>query len=263
MRIDGDLDFEATYFLRVTTFLGRTGEYRVSLRGPIDDHSNSTEGATRLSDRSLPGVIERPGDLDVFAFDVRDPGVYRLRSTGDTDTHCTLLDPEGAVIVSDDDGGQGSNCEVSETLEGAGTYYLRVRHFSRFRVGAYAVERIVGAAPPVEDDYGDTPETAGRIRAGEEVGAELEEQGDIDHFLFVPNQTGMWRAETLGDLDTTCVLLTDVGERLDDDDDSGMGMNCQIDFSLVAGRGYIFVVRGFVDREQGMYTVRTTSIPQE
>ena len=95
------------------------------------------------------------------------------------------------------------------------------------------------------------------------MGAELEEQGDIDHFLFVPNQTGMWRAETLGDLDTNRpVLLTDVGERLDDDDDSGMGMNCQIDFSLVAGRA-IFVVRGFVDREQGMYTVRTTSIPQE
>ena len=118
-RIDGDLDFEATYFLRVTTFLGRTGEYRVSLRGPIDDHSNSTDGATRLSDRSLPGALSA---LEILMFS---PSMYVIRGLSSAehrrhDTHCTLLNPEGAVIVSDDDGGQGSNCEVSETLEVAG-----------------------------------------------------------------------------------------------------------------------------------------------
>ena len=150
-------------------------------------------------------------------------------------------------------------------LNDLGTYYLRIRHFSRMRVGAYGVEMSIGDGPPPPpgDDFGNTPETAGRIQAGEEVGAELEEQGDIDHFLFYPDQTGLWRAETLGNLDTTCLLLTEMGERLASNDDNDGNMNCQIDYSLVANEGYIFVVRGFVDREQGMYTVRTTYIPEE
>jgi hypothetical protein len=54
--------------------------------------------------------------------------------------------------ASDDDGGGGTNSQIETTVDGVGTYAIRVNSFSAGQTGAYTltVERLTGAAPVAE-----------------------------------------------------------------------------------------------------------------
>ena len=77
---------------------------------------------------------------------------------------------------------------------------------------------------------------------------------DQDFFLVVPANDGWLVMETTGDVDTLMELYNaDSGERLAQDDDSGLGNNARIRYTVQAGHRYIIKVWGYDESEVGNY----------
>jgi hypothetical protein len=91
-----------------------------------DDHPNEAASAHVLATQ-LSGRIEKSGDTDLFRIDIPQSGALTVSSTGPSDVSAVLMDSNGNVIASDDDGGVRYNFSVSAAVT-AGTYYLKVSH---------------------------------------------------------------------------------------------------------------------------------------
>lgn len=101
-----------------------------------DDHGNSTAAATPVTRVSTTnGSIEVGGDNDFFRITLTTGGDLTIKTTGTTDTYGHLLDSNGTEIAFNDDS-QARNFQIKRSLM-AGTYYVRVRHFSTGGIGSY------------------------------------------------------------------------------------------------------------------------------
>ena len=91
-----------------------------------DDHAGATEGATLAT--ALPaflhGVLETADDRDVFRV-ATGSGTLTVATNGPTDTVGRLLDADGALLASNDDGGADLNFEMTRRVA-AGTRYVEV-----------------------------------------------------------------------------------------------------------------------------------------
>ena len=103
-----------------------------------DDHGNTFAGATSIAIPStVEGDIEVAGDLDYFSLEISERSVLTVETTGNTDTQGTIFDGNQDQLLSDDDGGAGTNFKIERALD-AGTYYLEVRGY-RDRTGTYTL----------------------------------------------------------------------------------------------------------------------------
>ena len=83
-------------------------------------------------------AIDPAGEEDVYRITVTGSGTLTVHSTGSTDVYGCLLSSSGSELASNDDGGQGYNFQISHSVS-AGTYYVRVRHYSTTGVGDYEI----------------------------------------------------------------------------------------------------------------------------
>ena len=114
---------------------------------PRDDHGNTPDTATLVSIPSTTrGNLEQGGDLDYFRINVRRSGQLRAYTTGSTDTFGTLF-RDGRRIVSNDDGGSGTNFGFTADVR-TGTYYIEVRGYFSTTRGAYSL-RVEEPARPL------------------------------------------------------------------------------------------------------------------
>ena len=90
--------------------------------------------------KASDGLIGRAGEADWYRFVVGSPGVYRIGTSGSSDTVMTLHGPESqaAIIAADDDSGPGLNARIEREL-GPGRYFVQVRHYGLTGVGTYGV----------------------------------------------------------------------------------------------------------------------------
>ena len=125
------------------------GPYRLHLDTETgdDDHSDSFEGATRVS---LPGKtaarlddMDRnplccPGDYDVFWFQVAVAGTVRIWTTGGVWTRAYLYDSDEVRLASRD--GHAGDFRLAQVLD-PGNYYLRVNGsgVSNYGIGPYTL----------------------------------------------------------------------------------------------------------------------------
>jgi murein DD-endopeptidase MepM/ murein hydrolase activator NlpD len=111
-----------------------------------DDHGNSIAAATPVgANSSTSGIIEQAGDYDFFRINLGSAATLTVGTTGDTDTYGYLLDAVGNEIDNDDDieatdtnflNATERNFQMTHDL-GAGTYYVKVRHYSPTGTGSY------------------------------------------------------------------------------------------------------------------------------
>ena len=97
-----------------------------------------------------------PGQREIerFVFDMQETGTLYLHTTGDTDTVGTLYGPDGTLIDSDNDSGDGKNFRLVARV-GVGLHLLEVRGKGRQEEGVYQlVTNFIRGAGPV--DTGDT-----------------------------------------------------------------------------------------------------------
>ena len=111
--------------------------------GGGDDHGDTPSAATALAvGSSQSGQIETGGDVDYFRVQVTASGELTVHTTGSLDTKGQLEDSAGAVLASNDDGGEGYNFRIAHTVS-AGTYYIKVEGFDASATGSYTIHASV------------------------------------------------------------------------------------------------------------------------
>ncbi|MBX7111690.1 MAG: peptidase [Dehalococcoidia bacterium] len=85
--------------------------------------------------------IGKPGEEDLYRFQVVDPGAYVIDTVGPTDVYLKLFGPNNptALIDEDDDSGLGLNPSIATQLM-PGEYFAQVRHYDRTSgTGKYSI----------------------------------------------------------------------------------------------------------------------------
>ncbi len=192
------------------------GGFPQSVNGLLANNVNEAEpngtAATAANIGSLTGQTLRigsgantpAGDVDFWAITVpANSKVYAFVDTGGSttsrDSVMDLIDTNGTTVLeSDDDGATATNATTTilslsasaiagKTLAAAGTYYLRVAHFSgSTTISAYKLYVVVTTTSSAEVESNNTPALAdsitpaadaGRVRTGS-IGA----AGDVDYY---------------------------------------------------------------------------------
>lgn len=137
-RIDTFLVRSGTYSLEVTKpFFGKAGTYSVqAARG---------ESPTLLLLGGPPqqGAILTGGAEDLFRLQVTNPTRVAISTSGGVDTGGELYDPQGELIATDDDGGDGENFRINAILLRRGTYVLRIVPSHPASTGSYTLHTSV------------------------------------------------------------------------------------------------------------------------
>jgi hypothetical protein len=155
-----------TYYIRVRHWSSSgTGPYSVNVSFTPEEVPESTEqdsgdAFVQPSIVTIPHAddyyIDEEGDEDYFRFTVSRPGRLEARSTGDTDTYGNLYNANRRQLAYNDDSAGTLNFSIGYDIPAAGTYFLRVRHFSPTGTGPYRLLvdfTPVGVAPtPVDPE---------------------------------------------------------------------------------------------------------------
>lgn len=128
-----------------------------------DDHGNTLTTATNVSVPSTTGgAIQYAGDSDCFRFTISGVQNVTAITTGATDTFGDLLDAAGALLAFNDDANGSRNFSITRQLT-AGTYFLKVRHYSAgASSGPYQLVLSASASvsPPAIRTFGNNSEIA-------------------------------------------------------------------------------------------------------
>ncbi len=214
---------------------GRRPRPRVGL-AELPDYGNSIGAAYSVSaNSSVSGDIGYAGDEDYFRVDVLWPGTLTAYSTGSTDTYGHLLNSSGSELTSSDDNPY-PNFSFSYSVS-AGTYYIRVHHYSSTGTGAYTLN----VSTTSSDDYGNSAGSAASISLGGSLSGSINYSGDEDWFAVSVPGTGTLRAYTTGSTDTYGYILNPSQTVLASDDDAGVDNNFDTSASVFSGTHYIRV----------------------
>ena len=98
------------------------------------DHGDTPSTATPLIfDSPLGGRIDPAGDIDYFRVRVTTAGELTVETTGSTDTVGRLEDDSGSTLVTNDDGGAGTNFKIVRDV--VSRHLLRPRDWLRDKDG--------------------------------------------------------------------------------------------------------------------------------
>ncbi len=138
-RINWEFAIPGIYYLKVDAASGTIGNYVLQAR--YDGHNNSFAEAPRIASDvdNFSANISTAGDNDYYRLELTESGTLYVNTTGETDTFGYLYDSENELVISDDDSNEGGNFLFDYEV-GAGTYYIRVRHFSDTGTGAYVLQ---------------------------------------------------------------------------------------------------------------------------
>ncbi|MBI4867048.1 MAG: pre-peptidase C-terminal domain-containing protein [Candidatus Wallbacteria bacterium] len=212
-RIEFTPSASGAFFVRVRHFsrFSGAGRYALSVTAtpglaPVaDDHPNAAEltqaprDALVAGGASIAGEVETTGDVDFFFFDAKSTESYTLEVQLGTmrDSFMTLFDRDGStVLAANDDFGSSAASRIGDFQPTVGgTYFVRVRHFSRAGTGAYRVSLTasnIGAGASPDDHPGRPEATASPADdlGGTPIVGSLDPAGDVDVFRL-PAEAGL------------------------------------------------------------------------
>ena len=229
------------------------------------------------------------GELDYYRLELSTGGNLEVATSGTSDTIGELLNSAGNVIASNDDGGAGTNFKINRSVA-AGTYYIKVRLFSRYRTGNYTLQvncagctsstgggstsggttsggttsggSTSGGTTSGGTTSGGTNNTSSPFPDAQTVSVNSSQTGNINsvgesnyYRVNIGGNGGTLRASTSGSTDTYGELLNSAGNMLVANDDGGNGTNFSIIRSLSAGTYYV-KVRLYSRYRIGSYTLQ-------
>jgi hypothetical protein len=187
-------------------------------------------------------AINPAGDNDYLRVTLPSTGDFVVTSEGTTDTYGHLLNSAGSQLAANDDSNGSLNFRIAQRLS-AGTYYVRIRHYSARGTGNFNVRSTF--TPIVTDDHGNTTSNATSValsgtstttRAGV-----LERAGDVDMFRVVVSGNGFLNARTTGSTDTLGIIYNGAGQQLAQNDDANGTTNFALRQAVSAGTYFVRV----------------------
>ena len=199
------------------------------------------------------------------------------------DAYLYLLDGGGSRIADDDDGGEGTNSRITQTL-GSGTYRIEATTYSPAAAGDFELTVRVAASdsPPqarssdrsggcsaVGGLRGEAGVIAGVPSGAWDAGCASEVRGDGGHlarrYRLEVRDAGEVTIELSSETtDTYLILLDEAGEVIAEDDDGGSGTDSRIVRQLAVG-AYIVEATTYSAGQAGDFvlgvTVRSSSPP--
>ena len=169
------------------------------------------------------------GERHYYLFDLTEPALVSIETTGSINTAGRLFGQDGDVLAGAEVGGEGRNFLFSRVLA-IGTCYVEVRGYNDHVTGSYTLEISQQDFPPDAVDIAVPSSTDGELEANER-----------DYYRFDLAELALVRIETMGGVDTVGRLLGQQGEALAQEDDGGEGENFLISKALPAGTYYVEV----------------------
>ncbi|MDE2991774.1 MAG: PPC domain-containing protein [Chloroflexota bacterium] len=245
-RIDWTAPAAGDYYVAVTGYSVSTGTYSLSVvPGIADDHADTIGEATSITvgDEVL-GVVDSPGDADVFTFEAEAGTLYRIDVSLDSlaDSVATLYDAAGQVLAENDDHAASSASRIYWTAPSGGDYYVAVTGYS-VSTGTYSLSVV----PDVADDYADTIGSATRITVGDVVQGVLDYEDDADIFAFEAAEGTLYRIDVSLDslADSVVTLYDGANVVLAANDDYEGSLASRIYWTAPAGGDYYVAVTGY------------------
>ena len=133
-----------TYYLAAYDAGSGLGSYSLMASRSADDYpwSTDTSGVVSVNGTASTGIINTPGDTDLFKVTLVAGVAYtfELASTsgGLLDPYLYLYGPDVTELAFDDDSAGSSNARISFTASSSGTYYLGALDYST-GTGAYTL----------------------------------------------------------------------------------------------------------------------------
>ena len=242
-----------------------TGAYRLSVQADTGSFAEPGASAVIALGETRQGRLE-DGDLrgargleDHWTFAGRAGQGVRIDAMSSVfDSYLVLLH-DGAVVDSNDDGGEGQNARIVTVLPEAGTYTAVVSAYGGDEAGGrYALQLTPLVGPPP------APGRTGRIAFGERAVGRLE-AGDVTR--ADGGYQDLWEFDARGGEDVIVELRSvafdsylelygpDSTLVAEDDDGLGEGTNSEITAHLLRGGRYRLVVRTYSGKEEatGLY----------
>lgn len=139
-----ELNYSETYYIRVKAHGNNTGNFRIQVSYFDDDHGNTMDTATEISDvyyedKSITGDLHSKNDVDYYTFVPARNCVMEIYTEGDTDTYGRLYNASEELIDSDNDSNGNGNFKITAHLEAMKRYYIAVSHNSANGYGDYTL----------------------------------------------------------------------------------------------------------------------------
>lgn len=224
-----------------------------SQRGP--DFADSVPGsisttATLALGSSVDVTIETPSDHDWYRVTLTAGTTYTIHSTavsggGNPDSFLALRDSSGALLVDDDDGGDGTYSLLSYTATTTGTYFVDAGTFAgmgQSSSGSYHLS-IAAVLPTGADSVAATTATTGALAVGGSIDGNIDTNGDRDWYAITlaAGQTYLFRTGGIvpdGTVNTRLTLRDAAGTQLSTNDNSGEAAFSAIRYTATTGGTY-------------------------
>ena len=237
----------------ITRFLP-TGIYYLVVDGANPDTSgsytlniNTSTDVTEISlidpNPAVDKTISSLTDKDYFRFNITQPNIININTTGGNNTFGTLYYSSGIQLASDNNSGDGENFLIRKLLF-PGIYYIEVKSGNN-TIGNYTLNVLTEEVPFINSSSTSSVET-------------LSSTQYIHYFTFNVTQERVITLYTTGNINTYSRLYNAAGNTLASDDNSGRRRNFRITKVLSAG-SYYMEVRGIVPSAVGDYTLRVAA----
>ncbi len=249
------------YDVQVRAVSETDGAWSATVTGTPAEHGHTAETASVLT-LSIPlgGTVDPDTDADYFELALTS-GIVVIRTSGDLDTHGELLDGNGEVLESSDDGGLPEdyhNFLIWRRITDPGTYFIKVTAEGG-ETGSYVLH--ASKEPPAS-----STNDAVQVSINSPILALLEQANDIDYFEFslresarvVVRTSGVRSSDTqleLLDSSRTRIAVNDYGLLPPGDE------HARVQSQIAAGRYYIKVTSGF-QGPRGPYEVHVNVVSE-
>lgn len=224
--------------------------------------------ATITLGSSVDVVIDTNGDHDWYRISLTAGQSYVFTtqsvSGSSLDSFLYLRDSAGALLTSNDDGGDSTYSLIPYTATTTGTFYLDAGTFNDQGTGTF---RLLAVALPAAgaDSVLATTATTASVSVGGIAAGNIETANDHDWFriTLTAGETYIFRTGGVvadGAVDTTLTVRDASGTQLATNDDAGEGAYSALRFTATTGGTYYLDVGAF-STGTGQYTLSAATTP--
>jgi len=188
---------------------------------------------------------------------------FQMSILSNWDNYALVFDPMGNEVAHDDDSGGNLNARLSYTCQVTGTYRLAVSAFSTSTTPGPYTMQVTGMGMSTANPSG----VVGTIQVGQQAQGVLSmadarwDNKPFQAYNFQCTAGESFRMDILSDWDNYALVFDPMGNVVARDDDSGEGLNAQVNYTCPMTGVYRLAVTAFsTSTTPGPYTMQVTGM---